>query len=140
MKQLTVFIENRIGRLEEVTNILTKNNINIVSISLSDTGEYGMLRMLVSQPAEACRALSDAGFSAMLSDVVAVKLIHHFGMLNKLTNTISENGIDIKYMYALNSGENASIVLKTSDDERCKELLKSTGDYEVLRAVDVYNM
>ena len=140
MKQLTVFIENRIGRLEEVTNILTKNNINIVSISLSDTGEYGMLRMLVSQPAEACRALSEAGFSAMLSDVVAVKLIHHFGMLNKLTNTISENGIDIKYMYALNSGENASIVLKTSDDEHCKELLKSSGDYEVLRAVDVYNM
>ncbi len=140
MKQLTVFIENRIGRLEQVTDILTKKNINIVSISLSDTGEYGMLRMLVSQPAEACAALSDSGYSAMLTDVVAVKLIHHFGMLNKLTSTISENGIDIKYMYALQSGEDAAIVVKTSDDARCKELLKNSGEFEVLRAVDVYNM
>ncbi|MBQ5330163.1 MAG: ACT domain-containing protein [Oscillospiraceae bacterium] len=140
MKQLTVFIENRIGRLEEVTTILAQNNINIVSISLSDTGEYGMLRLLVSQPAEACKALSESGFSAMLTDVVAVKLVHHFGELNRLTNTISSNGIDIKYMYALQSGEDAAIILKTSDDARCKELLKAKGDFEVLRAVDVYNL
>ena len=140
MKQLTVFIENRIGRLEEVTEILTKNNINIVSISLSDTGEYGMLRMLVSQPAEACKALSESGFSAMLTDVVAVRLIHHFGMLNKMTSKISASGIDIKYMYSLTSGEDASIILKTSDDERCKAILKASGEFEVMRAVDVYNL
>jgi len=138
MKQLTVFVENRMGRLEEVTDILSKENINIICISLADTTEYGMLRMIVSQPAAACEALSTSGFSAMLTDVIAVRLPHHFGTLKKLSGIISENGIDIRYMYALTSGDDAAIVLKTSDVEKTKELI--SGDYEILNAVDVYNM
>jgi len=138
MKQLTVFVENRMGRLEEVTDILSKNNINIICISLADTTEYGMLRMIVSQPAAACEALSSAGFSAMLTDVIAVKLPHHFGTLKKLSGVISENNIDIRYMYALTSGEDAAIVIKTSDVEKTKSII--SADYEILNAVDVYNM
>lgn len=138
MKQLTVFIENRMGRLEEVTDILSKNNINIVCISLADTTEYGMLRMLVSQPAVACEALANSGFSAMLTDVIAVKLPHHFGTLKKLSGTLSENSIDIRYMYALTSGEDAAIVIKTSDYELTEEILSK--NYEILNPVDVYNM
>ena len=138
MKQLTVFIENRMGRLEEVTDILSKNNINIICISLADTTEYGMLRMLVSQPAAACEALSASGFSAMLTDVIAVKLPHHFGTLKKLTGILSEKSIDIRYMYALTSGEDAAIVIKTSDYELTEKLLSE--DYTILNAVDVYNM
>ena len=85
MKQLTVFIENRLGRLEEVTETLSAANINIICISLSDTGEYGMLRMIVSQPAAAVDALAASGFSAVLGDVIAVKLPHHFGALKGLS-------------------------------------------------------
>lgn len=138
MKQLTVFVENRMGRLEEVTDILSKENINIICISLADTTEYGMLRMIVSQPAAACEALSASGFSAMLTDVIAVKLPHHFGTLKKLSGMISESGIDIRYMYALTSGDDAAIVLKTSDIEKTEELISK--EYEILNAVDVYNM
>lgn len=138
MKQLTVFIENRMGRLEEVTDILSQKNINIICISLADTTEYGMLRMIVSQPAAACEALAAAGFSAMLTDVIAVRLPHHFGTLKKLSGTLSEKSIDIRYMYALTSGEDAAIVIKTSDYELTKELLSE--NYELLNPVDVYNM
>lgn len=138
MKQLTVFVENRMGRLEEVTDILSKKNINIICISLADTTEYGMLRMIVSQPAAACEALSDSGFSAMLTDVIAVRLPHHFGTLKRLSGMISENGIDIRYMYALTSGDDAAIVLKTSDVEKTEKLISK--EYEILNAVDVYNM
>ena len=138
MKQLTVFIENRMGRLEEVTEILSANNINIICISLADTSEYGMLRMIVSQPAAACEVLSASGFSAMLSDVIAVKLPHHFGTLKKLSGLLSENSIDIRYMYALTSGSNAAIVIKTSDNEKAEDVI--SPEYELLSAVDVYNM
>ena len=138
MKQLTVFIENRLGRLEEVTEILSAANINIICISLADTGEYGMLRMIVSQPAAACEALSASGFSAVLGDVIAVKLPHHFGSLKKLSGQLSENNIDIKYMYALTSGEDAAIVIRTSDNEKAEKVL--SGEHTLLSAVDVYNM
>ncbi len=138
MKQLTIFIENRLGRLEEVTEILSKNNINIICISLADTSDYGMLRMIVSQPAKACEVLSEAGFSSMLTDVLAVKIPHHFGTLKNLSGALSENKLDIKYMYALMSGENASIVIKTSDDEKAQKVLGEK--YELLSAVEVYNM
>ena len=140
MKQLTVFIENRLGRLEEVTQTLSKNNINSVCISLADTVEYGMLRMIVSQPAAAHEALTGAGFSARLTDVLAVKLPHHFGTLRGLTSLLSSSGIDIRYMYALTSGENAAIVINTSDNERTEKILCADGGFEILPAVDVYNM
>ncbi len=138
MKQLTVFIENRLGRLEEITEILSKNNINIICISLADTSEYGMLRMIVSQPATAYEALTKAGISSVLTDVIAVKIPHHFGSLKMMAGMLSEKSLDIRYMYALTSGADASIVLKTSDNEKAKEILKA--DYELLTPVEVYNM
>ena len=99
-----------------------------------------MLRMLVSQPAEAQRVLMEAGFSAMLTDVLAVRLIHQFGMLNKFNGLLASNGIDIKYMYALMSGKDSAVVLKTSDNEKCEELLKNSEEFKVLSAVEIYNL
>ena len=138
MKQLTVFIENRLGRLEEVTDILSKNNVNIICISLADTSDYGMLRMIVSQPKAAVEALQENGFSAMLTDVIGLKLPHHFGTLKNVSGILSANGLDIRYMYALTSGENAAIIIKTSDNEKAREVLSEK--YEFLHAVEAYNM
>ena len=138
MKQLTVFIENRPGRLGEVTEVLTENNINIVCISLADTSDYGMLRMIVSQPAAACDVLSSSGFPAMLTDVIAVKLPHHFGQLKKLCGKLSAAGVDISYLYALTSGEGAAIVLKTSDNEKAESVL--SDEYTLMGAAEVYNL
>ena len=88
IKQLSVFIENREGRLEQVLTTLKQNNINIVSLSLADTSDYGLLRLIVANPEQAAQALKEDGFSAMLTDVVAIKLEHHVGQLQKLLDVV----------------------------------------------------
>ncbi len=128
IKQLSIFIENRSGRLEEVTETLKVNQINIVSLSLADTSEYGMLRLVVSDPVAAKAALADNGFSAMLTDVLAVKLPHKIGMLQVLLKAISDETINIEYMYALATGyENASMIIKVSNPEKAIEAIKRAG-------------
>lgn len=74
----------------------------------------------------------------MLTDVIAVKLPHHFGTLKDVSGLLSANGLDIRYMYALTSGDDASIVLKTSDNDEAEKLL--CRKYEILHAADVYNL
>ena len=86
LNQLSVFIENREGRLDQVLETLKNNGINIVSLSLADTSDYGMLRMIVSDAEAAKAALREAGFSAMLTPVMGVKLAHKAGSLQILSN------------------------------------------------------
>lgn len=128
IKQLSVFIENREGRLEEVLDVLKKSGVNIVSLSLADTSEYGLLRLLVNNPEAGKKALRENGFSAMLTDVLGVKLCHRVGYLQELLEVICKNGINIEYMYALSTGtDDASIVIKTSDLEKAAAILKETA-------------
>lgn len=137
IKQLSVFIENREGRLEEVLEALKEKNVNIVSLSLADTSEYGMLRMIVSDPIGGREALKNNGFSAMLTDVLAVKLSHRVGYLQELLSLICKAGINVEYMYALSTGtDDASIVIKTSDLEKAVNVLKD-ADVEVFRDSDI---
>jgi hypothetical protein len=118
MKQLSVFLENREGRLADVLRILADNNINILSLSLADTSEYGMLRLLVSEPEAGKAALREHGLSATLTEILAVKMPHQVGALQKVLNQLSEAGINIEYMYALCTGtEEAALAVKTSDPE-----------------------
>ncbi len=125
IKQLSVFIENRTGRLEKVTETLKENGINIASMSLADTSEYGLLRMIVSNPTQAKKVLKEAGFSAMLTDVLAVKLPNKIGMLHELLKVLED--VNIEYMYALATNENASMVIKISDLEAGKQSLAKFG-------------
>lgn len=128
IKQLSIFIENREGRLEEVLHALKEKNVNIVSLSLADTSEYGLLRLLVTDPEAGKEALKEKGFSAMLTDVLAVKISHKAGSLQELLQIICEAQVNIEYMYALTTGkEDASIVIKTSDLHRAAELLQAKG-------------
>ncbi len=127
IQQLSVFLENREGRLEEVTETVSNIGVNIVSFSLADTSEYGMLRMIVSDPVKAKAALKEAGFSAMLTDVIAIKLPSKVGMLHELLKTLSNEDINLEYMYTLATGENASIVLKVSDTKKGIHALQACG-------------
>lgn len=137
MKQLSVFIENREGRLEEVLDVLKKENVNIVSMSLADTSDYGLLRLLVNKPEAGKKALKESGFSAMLTDVLAIRLNHRVGQLQELLEVICKSHINIEYMYALSTGtDDASIVLKTSDLDKAAELLKDT-DVELVDAAEL---
>lgn len=140
VKQLSVFIENREGRLEEVLQVLKENGVNIVSLSLADTSEYGLLRLLVKNPAEGQRALKENGFSAMLTDVLAIKLSHQIGKLQELLGAICDEKINIEYMYALSTGkDDASIVLKASDLEKAAETLLAKG-VEIVTSEEIESM
>lgn len=128
IKQLSVFIENREGRLGEVLTALKENDVNIVSLSLADTSDYGMLRMITSNPEVAKSVLKEKGFSAMLTDVLAVKLQHKVGELQEVLEIICKAGINVEYMYALaTKNDDATIVIKTSNAEEAALLLQKEG-------------
>jgi hypothetical protein len=128
IKQLSVFIENREGRLEEVLQALKLKNVNIVSLSLADTSDYGLLRLLVTNPEDGYNALKESGFSARLSNVLAIKISHQVGKLQELLEAICEAHINIEYMYALSTGQaDASIVIKTSDPDKAVATLQAKG-------------
>ena len=100
-KQLSVFIENRQGRLCEVLGVLKENNVNILSLSLADTTEYGLLRLIVNNPSCAKEKLTESGFSTMLTDVFVIKIEHKAGSLQQLLDKLSGAGINVEYMYGL---------------------------------------
>lgn len=128
IKQLSVFLENSTGRLQSALQVLKDENINIVSLSLADTSDYGMLRMIVSNPDKAKESLKAAGLSAHLTDVIAIKLPHTVGSLQSVLAKISEAGINVEYMYALSTkDENACIVLKPADKDVCASALEGSG-------------
>lgn len=127
-KQLSVFIENRQGRLGEVLEDLKKNNVNILSLSLADTTEYGLLRLMVSDPVKGKEVLSNAGFSTMLTDILVIKIDHKAGSLQSLLEILASNNVNIEYMYGLSvEKEKAYVVLKASDIETASKLLLQKG-------------
>ena len=124
-KQLSVFIENRKGRLGEVLHVLKENDVNIFSLSLADTTEYGLLRVIVNNPEKAREVLINAGFSSMLTDVLIIKIPHVAGSLQEILEVVADNGVNIEYMYGLSvEAEDASVVMKTNDLALACEVLK----------------
>ena len=125
-KQLTVFIENRTGRRCEVLNVLKQNKVNILSLSLADTTEYGLLRLIVDQPALGKEKLTENGFSSLLSEVSIIKIPHKAGSLQELLKAIEEGGVNIEYMYGLSiEGEDAYVVLKASNAEKIETIFSA---------------
>ena len=93
IQQLSVFLENREGRLDEVLNVLAGNDVNIVALSLADTSDYGMLRMIVSDPNKGRAVLKENGITAMLTEVVALRVPHATGSLSKAMHQIVEGEV-----------------------------------------------
>ena len=127
-KQLTVFIENRAGRLSEVLNVLKENDVNILSMSLADTTEFGLLRLIVDNAAKGKEKLTENGFSSLLSDVSIINIPHKVGSLQTLLKIIDENGINIEYMYGLSiDSDKAYVVLKASDIAKIDEIFNANN-------------
>ena len=137
IKQLSVFLENREGRLDEVLSTLADGGVNIVALSLADTSDYGMLRMIVSEPDKGRAVLKEAGITAMLTDVVALRVPHATGSLSKAMHQLVEGKINIEYMYAFANGSDAAAVLKSDEPERVVEILKASG-FDVYTADEAY--
>lgn len=137
IQQLSVFMENREGRLDEVLSVLAEHDVNIVALSLADTSDYGMLRMVVSDPEKGKTVLKENGITAMLTDVVALRVPHETGSLSKAMHQIVEGGVNIEYMYAFANGEDASAVLKCDAPEKVVEILRASG-FDVWEASEAY--
>ncbi len=139
-KQLSVFIENRQGRLGEVLNVLKNNNVNILSLSLADTTEYGLLRLIVNNAELGKEKLAEEGFSSLLTDVLVINIAHIAGSLQSLITELGKNDINIEYMYGLSiDGTNASIVLKCNNLEKAKQVLKD-NNIDTLTTEDIAKM
>ena len=127
-KQLTVFIENRSGRLSEVLDVLKQTGVSILSMSLADTTEFGLLRLIVDNASLGKEKLTENGFSSLLSDVSIIKIPHKVGSLQELLKTIDENGVNIEYMYGLSiDSDKAYVVLKASDIQKADQILTANG-------------
>ena len=127
-KQLTIFIENRSGRLSEVLNVLKENGVNILSLSLADTTEFGLLRLMVDNAAKGKEKLTENGFSSLLSDVSIIEIPHKVGSLQELLRNIDANGVNIEYMYGLSiESSKAYVVLKASNTEKLETILAGNG-------------
>ena len=138
IQQLSVFLENREGRMDEVLRVLAENDVNIVALSLADTSDYGMLRMITSDPHKGRAALKEAGITAMLTDVVALRVPHETGSLAKAMHQIVEGEVNIECMYAFANGVDAAAVLKSDDPGRVIDILKGSG-FDVYSADEAYH-
>lgn len=137
IKQLTIFLENKSGRLAEVTKVLGNNNINISALSVADTSEYGLLRLIVSDGEKAVKLLKEAEFSVSLTDVICLSVAHKPGALNDAVEILS-GAVSIEYMYAYAVDKKAAVIMKVSDAKKAIDILQSEN-LKLLKADDVYN-
>ncbi|WP_035002985.1 hypothetical protein [Lebetimonas sp. JH292] len=123
MKQISVFLERKTGRLKEITEALAKENVSIKAITLVEASDFGILRILTKDVVKATEAIEKSGFSLTLSDVLIVEVDDEIGVLNKIVSTLNENGIDINYCYTVNSDRKGSFAFKVSDINKAKKAL-----------------
>ena len=121
VKQLSVFIENKAGRVSEITEVLGSAGVNIRGFSVSDTADYGIVRLVVDLPDEGAKALHDAGFTVKESDVICVRLPDQPGGLAGVLKVISDAGVNIEYVYSLIS---TFVVVNVADVDRALQLLR----------------
>lgn len=129
VRQLSVFLENKKGTLHEISNVLAKENVNLRSMCIADTADYGIVRIIADDPDKAKDVLNAAGHVASIREVTAFAVPDCPGGLSKVLSILEENGVDIEYMYALVTKQvgKAYAVARTNDDKKAEEILKANG-------------
>ena len=126
VEQLSVFLENKAGRLAKVTRALSEAGINIRALSLADTSDFGILRLIVSDYEKAKNSLKGQGFTVGLTSVIAVEVADEPGGLDRLLQLLGDSGINLEYMYAFarTGGEKATLILRLDKMDRAVEVLR----------------
>jgi hypothetical protein len=129
VKQISVFLENARGRLAEVTRTLAKEHVNIRALSLADTADFGVLRLIVDGPDRCLAALKSAGFVAQVTDVVAVEVEDAPGGLARVLEVLDRDGVNVEYMYAYveKRRDNAIVICRIDDREKALQVLEKNG-------------
>lgn len=139
IKQLSVFLEDRSGRLTELTRILAENDVNITALSVAETADYGIVRLVVGRPETAREVLEKAGFSIGLTDVVCVNMPDQPGSLYQILKILTEANINIDYMYAFSNRDVALAVIRAADIEQVINVLHSNS-LTLLSQSDIYQL
>jgi hypothetical protein len=137
--QLSVFLENKSGRLTEVLEALGGENIRIKALSVADTAEFGILRLIVSDPEKARELLKKKSFSVNLTEVISVIVPNEAKHYAKILRILSDLEISVEYTYAFSVGDKSIIILRCSNTEEAIKALKS-HEMELLRASDLYKI
>ena len=129
VEQISIFLENKSGRLAEVTSVLSEAGINIRALYLADTADFGILRLIVNDAEKARRILKEHGFTVEKTKVVAIEVQDRPGGLSKILNTMKAEGINVEYMYAFveKSGENAIVIFRFDEFEKSVDTLRQAG-------------
>ena len=138
IKQLTVFVENKHGTLVTVTDILSKHNINLRALSIAETQDFGILRLIVNDEKTAEKVLAEEGYLIKITDVVGVKIGDAPGKLSEALHVIADNNINIEYLYAFmaRTEKHAYVVIRVEDNEAAEKALEDAG-FHIITEADI---
>lgn len=136
LKQLTIFVENKQGTLVDITKTLADNNVNMRALSIADTQDFGILRLIVNDNETATKALTEAGYLLKMTDVVGVKIGDQPGKLSKALEVLDEAKINMEYLYAFmaRTEKHAYVVLRVADNEAAEKALENAGFHMITDA------
>ena len=140
-EQISVFLENKAGRLCEVTGVLAEAQVNIRALALADTSDFGVLRLIVDDTEKAKGALKKAGFTVGKTNVLAVEVPDRPGGLYDILNLLQSSGINVEYMYAFvnKTGENAVLIFRFDEMDRAIKALQEDG-FTILKSKQIYSL
>ena len=141
IKQITVFVENKQGALVSITDILAQSNVNIRALSIAETNDFGILRLIVNNPTKACEVLKAADCTVSLTNVIAIGIHDKPGGLSAAMDCLYSANISVEYMYAFisKSEDQAYVILRVENNDKAVEALKE-NNFTILKAEEVYDM
>lgn len=137
--QVSVFAENKPGKIERITSILAKQNINIRAITINDSGDYGIIKLLLDRPEDGCTALKEEGVAATLKEIVAVKIGDKPGSLYKVAAILKDHAINVDdaYGFTVKPHEESVFVFQVDNPKAAEKVLKDAG-YQLLADKELY--
>ena len=141
IQQISIFVENKSGRLAEITEALAAAKVDIRAVSIADTSDFGILRLIVDKPKEAVEALKAAGLTASLTSVIAMGIDDQPGEFAKALRVLADNKIGVEYMYAFISRDEgrAYVIIRVDNGQKAAEALHANG-FEILTSEDISKM
>ena len=141
INQISIFVENRAGRLADITALLADNEIDIRALSIADTSDYGILRLIVNDPAKAEKVLKAEGMTASATQVLAVAIPNEPGGFSKAIKVLADNNISVEYAYAFITPQigKAYVIIRVEDNDKAAEILKAEGISNISQE-DIFNM
>ena len=129
LKQVSIFAENKAGRVHAIMETLAKSEINVRAMAIAETAEFGIVRLIVNEPEKAKSVLRENGFTAKITDVVGVTVPDKFGALCEVVRILGENNVNIEYSYSLMGCRhgNANILIRVKDSEKAAAILSQAG-------------